>query len=596
MHLVLSFAALVGAAVAQDVSSTVNTQCFTRYALQSAANIETVDLATTTTRTATVSVTETPQETVTPPEVTSSVTTTRTVFETTTLPIHTDTYTTSVTMSTTLTNTETESYTQTVTTSSTTTVQSTTTVPAPAGFTALAQMAGYAQKRNAVVERREALQSRGEIKGVLPIIPAAEPASADLVARAVSTSTKKSSSTSSKKTSTTSSKNSAATSSCVASDPVIAAIKNDFGTPLAFCQWWVGASYKSTSPIPGISPADINRVCSCIKATPALIGGSATKAMASPTGVSKVANLDTLRKLVAQPLPFCSFYLNSPTRSGSPFAALSAPAVSQVCKAVTATPTLVSSAKSTSTKSSSTSTKSSSSAKVTSSSSKPVTSSSSKASISQLPTVGQQYPVAVSCTRSTTILATLSTTFTAATVTSTAPVPTKMITFTNTFTSTVTEIPADQTKIITIATDTVTSTSTSTSSTTETQTATFTVAVASATFLAQCAPANIVSSAVGQKIGTISFNKAFTLQSLYLQDTTGYGCCAQCALTENCAGYAQAPVSQGGACYYLTTDGRCDVEQSWGDRFHYYNTNGAGYQVGNGQCGFLGPQAGVPTL
>lgn len=128
MHLVLSFAALVGAAVAQDISSTVNTQCFTRYALQSAANIETVDLATTTTRTATVSVTETPQETVTPPEVTSSVTTTRTVFETTTLPIRTDTYTTSVTLSTTLTNTETESYTQTVTTSSTTTVQSTTTV------------------------------------------------------------------------------------------------------------------------------------------------------------------------------------------------------------------------------------------------------------------------------------------------------------------------------------------------------------------------------------------------------------------------------------------------------------------------------------
>jgi hypothetical protein len=60
-----------------------------------------------------------------------------------------------------------------------------------------------------------------------------------------------------------------------------------------------------------------------------------------------------------------------------------------------------------------------------------------------------------------------------------------------------------------------------------TQTATFTVAVASATFLAQCAPANIVGSAVGQKIGTISFNKAFTLQSLYLQDITGYGCCGK---------------------------------------------------------------------
>ena len=76
-------------------------------------------------------------------------------------------------------------------------------------------------------------------------------------------------------------------------------------------------------------------------------------------------------------------------------------------------------------------------------------------------------PVAVSCTRSTTVLTTLSTTFTASTVTSTAPVPTKMITFTNTLTSTITKIPADETKIITISTDTVTSTSTSTISTTE---------------------------------------------------------------------------------------------------------------------------------
>ena len=128
MQLTLSVAALLGAAAAQDLSSIVNTQCFTRYALQSTADIETVNLATTTTRTATVSVTETPQETITPAEVTSSVTTTRTVFETTVLPIHTDTYTTSVTLSTTLTDTETEKYTQTITESSTTTVQSTTTV------------------------------------------------------------------------------------------------------------------------------------------------------------------------------------------------------------------------------------------------------------------------------------------------------------------------------------------------------------------------------------------------------------------------------------------------------------------------------------
>ena len=68
---------------------------------------------------------------------------------------------------------------------------------------------------------------------------------------------------------------------------------------------------------------------------------------------------------------------------------------------------------------------------------------------------------------------------------------------------------------------------------------------------------------------------------------------AVCAGDANCAGYAQAP--RGGACYYITTDGRCDYTQSWGDRFHYYNTNGDGYVVGNAQCGFLSPKAGLPT-
>lgn len=131
MQLLVVAAALMGAAKAQDMTSVVNTQCFTRYALQSTANIETIDLATTTSRTAVVSVTETPQETVTPLAVTSSVTTTRTIFNTITLPIRTNTYTTSVTLSTTLTNTEIESYTQTMTESSTTTLQSTTTVRNP---------------------------------------------------------------------------------------------------------------------------------------------------------------------------------------------------------------------------------------------------------------------------------------------------------------------------------------------------------------------------------------------------------------------------------------------------------------------------------
>ncbi|KAG9569096.1 hypothetical protein KCU71_g1514, partial [Aureobasidium melanogenum] len=129
--------------------------------------------------------------------------------------------------------------------------------------------------------------------------------------------------------------------SCSSTDAVLTAIKNDFGSPFSFCQWWSGASYISSSPINGVVSADISRVCRCIVATPSLIGKTTTKAMASPTGISKVPNLDALRKLVAQPLPFCKFWFNAPTRKGSPFAALPAPIVSQVCKAVTATPSLV---------------------------------------------------------------------------------------------------------------------------------------------------------------------------------------------------------------------------------------------------------------
>jgi hypothetical protein len=99
--------------------------------------------------------------------------------------------------------------------------------------------------------------------------------------------------------------------SCSSNDPIIASIKNQFGSPSAFCQWWTGASYISSSPVNGVATADITRVCRCINASPALIGKTTTRAMASPTGSSKVPNLDTLRKLVAQPLPFCKFWFNA---------------------------------------------------------------------------------------------------------------------------------------------------------------------------------------------------------------------------------------------------------------------------------------------
>ncbi|KAG9527760.1 hypothetical protein KCU93_g4897, partial [Aureobasidium melanogenum] len=166
--------------------------------------------------------------------------------------------------------------------------------------------------------------------------------------------------------------------SCSSTDAVLTAIKNDFGSPLSFCQWWSGASYISSSPINGVASADISRVCKCIVTTPSLIGKTTTKAMASPTGISKVPNLDALRKLVAQPLPFCKFWFNAPTRKGSPFAALPAPVVSQVCKAVTATPSLVT----TSTKSTQIS---SSTKKISSASSTKQSMTSSKATTSSKP-------------------------------------------------------------------------------------------------------------------------------------------------------------------------------------------------------------------
>lgn len=205
-----------------------------------------------------------------------------------------------------------------------------------------------------------------------------------------------------------------------------------------------------------------------------------------------------------------------------------------------------------------------------------------------------QYPIQVQCTRTTSyfstktlirIVPTSTTTLDAVTAFSTTVMPT---------TTTITVIPAKQTKIITISSDTSTIRTTTTSSITQTNTATATVLKASATFLAQCDTNNRISQAVGQKIGTVSFNPSFILQSVYVNDDSGYACCATCAADPKCAGYAQKP--GGGACYYITTDGRCDPQQSWSDRFHYYMTNGNGYTVGNGQCGFLGPQAGPPSV
>ncbi|KJX96216.1 hypothetical protein TI39_contig695g00007 [Zymoseptoria brevis] len=212
-----------------------------------------------------------------------------------------------------------------------------------------------------------------------------------------------------------------------------------------------------------------------------------------------------------------------------------------------------------------------------------------------------EFPVAISCTASTTFTRTSTFIRTAATATTTIKAKTIFTTVTVPASTTLTIIPARVTELATV-TGHAQTLITTLQEVTSTSTSTQTVNVPAATFLAQCAPKNLVASAVGQKIGTISFNPAFTLQSLYVTEHPvygrGYSCCVQCANDKNCAGFAQQPDSgtQQGACYYITTDGRCDVGQSFGDRAHYYNTNGNGYIVGNAQCGFLGFAAGRPKV
>lgn len=57
-----------------------------------------------------------------------------------------------------------------------------------------------------------------------------------------------------------------------------------------------------------------------------------------------------------------------------------------------------------------------------------------------------------------------------------------------------------------------------------------------------------------------------------------------CVILFNCVGYGQY---FSGVCYYIIIDGCCDGVQSWSDKFYYYNIEGLGYVIGNGQCGFL---------
>ncbi|KAL3444141.1 hypothetical protein BJX65DRAFT_320090 [Aspergillus insuetus] len=220
---------------------------------------------------------------------------------------------------------------------------------------------------------------------------------------------------------------------------------------------------------------------------------------------------------------------------------------------------------------------------------KRVTTTANVPAVGTLTATSTHYPKVVMCETLVLDFATASVTETASVAaTMTLPPSTAWTTITESTMVTSTSTLADATTITTIPV-TLTTTTTSTSSTTTTTTQTVTVDAPSATFYAQCASNNMIDSYLGQQIGYISFNSAFTMLSAVSEDLTGYDCCAICAGMADCAGWAQSPQ---GYCYYIQTDGRCAGEQSFGDAFHYYTTGGPSYIVGNGACGFLGDKAG----
>ena len=136
------------------------------------------------------------------------------------------------------------------------------------------------------------------------------------------------------------------------------------------------------------------------------------------------------------------------------------------------------------------------------------------------------------------------------------------------------------------STDKLTSKPPPNSTNTVTKTNTVTVVAPTPTVYGQCQSNNVVGAANGNQgiyqPGYATYN-GVSINQVAITDPTA--CCAQCQQTVGCVGFAQYP---NGACYYFTVAaGSCDGSNTFGDQFVTKSSvaAGAGYIIGNGQCG-----------
>ncbi|GAM85471.1 hypothetical protein ANO11243_034780 [Dothideomycetidae sp. 11243] len=133
---------------------------------------------------------------------------------------------------------------------------------------------------------------------------------------------------------------------CSATDPTLARLKRDVAHPVAFCNFWA-ARQRVLSPFKDLSLPAVSSVCSCVNASPTIVGPVPTATMGNARPYGRCSPADPAIVAVAgdveDPAYFCWFWHSAPyVRVNSPFPLLSAPQVSSVCSCATQTPGLFS--------------------------------------------------------------------------------------------------------------------------------------------------------------------------------------------------------------------------------------------------------------
>ncbi|KAF2148637.1 hypothetical protein K461DRAFT_282101 [Myriangium duriaei CBS 260.36] len=136
---------------------------------------------------------------------------------------------------------------------------------------------------------------------------------------------------------------------CSSKSPVLAQLKQDFSYPLDFCSFWFEFTPRSNSPIKSIDSAAVSSICSCVTASPTILGATTlpTQSASGPAISDKCAandpNVCRMRRDVKDAGQFCWFwYEPSILRVRSPFPDVSAAKVSSICNCALQTPSILS--------------------------------------------------------------------------------------------------------------------------------------------------------------------------------------------------------------------------------------------------------------